>query len=214
MNTRSLYPLIGDNSEKVPWVVTSSLRPDLAFPSQGQNSFLSASHYPLLKEDQIPLKWLKQDPGFPILLIEPSMLEQNWIYHPYEQTKNHFQLRQIPLNKVNQTLVVLEENATVDEIKFFLDTMPGSVNFIYRDRENFELINKQVYPIFNSYFFCFQSSWKPDLIIFQNKNMRKCLRPHILHALHLGGVIQTDYWNQPPAHVKKLWYGAWELFNV
>lgn len=214
MNTKNLYPLIGDNTEKVPWVVTTSLRPDLGFPSQGQNSFVSATDYPLLKEEQIPLKWLKTNPGFPILLIEPSKLDQDWIYHPYDQTKNHFQLRQNPTSEVHQTLVVLEENATLNDIKFFNDTLPGAKYFIYRDRDNFEMINQQVYPVFNSYFFCFQSVWKPDLILFQDPSMKKCLRPHIVHALHLGGVIQTDYWNHTPTYIKKLWYGSWELFHV
>jgi hypothetical protein len=209
MSTKNLYPLIGDNTEKVPWVVTSNLRPDLAFPSHGQNSFLSATSYPLLKEEQIPLKWLKHNPGFPILLIEPSQLDQDWIYHPYNQTKNHYQLRQNPPAKVEQTLVVLEENATEDEIKSY-----GSKHFIYRDRDNFELINQHLYPIFNSYFFCFQSSWRPDLIVFQDPSKQKYLKPHIVHALHLGGVIQTQYWQKTPTQVKELWYGTWELFHV
>jgi hypothetical protein len=214
MNTKSLYPLIGDNTEKINWVVTSSLRPDLSFPVQGQNSFLSATNYPLLKEEHIPFKWLKEYQGFPILLIEPSKLDQDWVYHPYDQTKNYYQLRQSPPAEVRQTLVVLEENATFDEIRILNDTLSGPKFFIYRDRENFEMINQQSFPIFNSYLFCFQSSWRPDLIVFQKPSLAKCLRPHIVHAIHLGGFIQTEYWNKAPSIKKELWYGTWELFHV
>ena len=213
MNTKNLYPLIGDKTEKIDWVITTSLRPDLALPSHGQNSFLSATHYPLLKEEHIPLKWLKNDPGFPILLIEPGKLDQDWIYHPYDQTKNHYQLRQKRPVEIRHTLVVLEENASAEEIKAF-DKLSGTKRFIYRDRDNFEMLKSQAFPIFNSYLFCYQSSWKPDLIVFQNPSLAKCLRPHIVHAIHLGGVIETEYWNQKPSQKKELWYGTWELYHV
>ncbi len=213
MNTRNLYPLIGDKTERLNWLVTSSLRPDLAFSSHGQNTFLSASHFPLLKPDHIPLKWLKADPGFPLLLIEPADLKQDWIYHPYDQTQNHFQLRQkSPSEKPQKILVVLEEHATREDVDFFKRNLSGDKQFIYRDRENFQLMKEL--QILSSYLFCFQSAWIPELIYFQEPGMSKCLRPHILHAIHLGGVIKTGYWNKTPTIEQKLWYGTWELFHV
>ncbi len=214
MNTRNLYPLIGDKAEKVDWVITTSLRPDLALPDNGQNSFLSATHYPLLKKNQIPLKWLKTNPGFPILLIEPADLDQDWIYHPYDQTKNHYQLRQNQTRERLRTLVVLEENSTVEEIERYNELLTGDKRFIYRDRNNFQILEDKTLPLFNSYLFCFQSSWQPDHIVFQNPDRSKCLTPHIVHAIHLGGKIETGYWDQIPTFKKELWYGTWELFNV
>lgn len=210
MSTNSLFPLIGSEVEKVEWVITTKLRPDLAFPQDGQNSFLSATQYPLLKAEHIPLKWLKSNPGFPLLLIEPSDLDQNWVYHPYDRSKKHFQLRQRHLSHGSETLIVLEENATSADLEAF----GKDKKFIYRDRENFELMKNTDYQIFNSYLFCFQSSWRPHKILFQNSQYSKCLRPHIVHALHLGGVIDTLYWEQAPAQVNELWYGQWELFNA
>lgn len=212
MNTRNLYPLTGTHHPKPDWIITTSLRPDLNFSTEGQNNFLSASPFSLLKAEQIPLKWLKVNPGFPILLIESSDLERDWVFHPYDETKNHFQLRQGPALRKTKTLVVLEENALPSDIALFQKKLAGDVRFIFRDRENFDLMKEA--PIFNSYFFCFQSFWAPDLIVFQEPRYSKCLRPHILHAIHMGGMIETDYWAKKPTQRKELWYGVWEFFHV
>lgn len=219
MSNKILYPLIGDNTEKVEWVVTTKLRPDLSFPIEGQNSFLSATHYPLLQKEQIPLKWLKKDPGFPILLIDPNDIQLDWIYHPYDMNKNHYQLRQSPPKKTDRFLIVLEEDATIEDIKLIEGQFKGDKKFIYRIRDNFEMMKKLTensfpFQILNSYFFCFQSHWRPDLIVFQKPEFSKCIRPHIIHSIHLGGVIQTKYINETPSLKNVMWYGTWELFHA
>ena len=219
MNMEKMYPLIGDKSKSVKWVVTRKMRPDLAFSEKGQSIYLSASSYPLLKLEQVPPNWLNQDPGFPILLVEEADTELSWVYNPVGEQKRTYQLRQKKPIDPKNILIVLEEDASVEDIEFYLCKYKGDVRFLFRNKQNFEFmakiqaINKYTEKFFDSYFFCYQSFWRVDLIVFQNENFSSYIAPHILHAIHMGGVIKREYLEKTPTKSKALWYGTWELFD-
>lgn len=210
-----MYPLTGIREDE-NWIVTHKKRLDLSFSTKEKPVFLSASLPVIIQSDQLPLAWLKSDPGFKILLRDKAAnIERDWIYHPMtSHNKRKYQLRQKPIKEVMRVLVVLDSNSSQSQLAAFIEESKkrwdkADVLFIgFR-----HLLPKLNTVLVDPYLFCFQSSWSPDLIIFDNGEID--FSPFVLHGLHLGGKLADTALRdgQKPSEVITRWYGDWELYD-
>lgn len=211
----NMYSLTGIR-ENEDWIVTHKKRLDLSFSTKEEPVFLSASLPVIILSKQLPLAWLKRDPGFKILLRDKdSNIERDWIYHPMSsENKNKYQLSQKPSQKVERVLVVLDKRSSHSQLNQFVD---HSIKRWDKDEILFigfrHLLPKLDVTIQDPYLFCFQSSWCPDLIVFNQGQLD--FSPFVMHGIHLGGrLADIDLKNdEQPNHVIRRWYGEWELYD-
>ena len=218
MNTKDTYFLIGNKNPIPDWVVTVKQRPDLTFSFNGiDDPLISASPWPLLHSNQLPLSWAENNPGFPILLRDYSLQtgeNKPWIYLPslpHHPTPKTYRLRTPMKASVKRTLIILKldqmKEAEATEAQFperefkylFLDR---PARFLTTDPKEFK---KEHY--------CFQTTWLPDSVISLAFGEKETYTPYHLHSLHLGACLEQTPQNEKfkTGQSKQCWYGFWEL---
>lgn len=203
-----MFDLIGPKVNRPDWIISAKLRPDLMFMGKNESHQVASYAFPMLKAEHIPKQWLERDPGFPILLTQEADLDREWIYHPEDQTKKYYQLRQTRKKHIQKCLVILEEtdSSNIEDYQH----LGNEVVMIYRDQAPSDDYHQYLW---HNFYFCFQSSWCPDLIVFNDKGYCKSFPPAVMHAIHLGGYLESKLREDSPDQTKALWYGQWELYD-
>ena len=216
---KNFYPLIGTEQAIEKWVVTLKDRPDLLFGTE-DTDLISASPRPLLYFHQLPLRWLKEDPGFLIFLRAPvdSPLPR-WIIPPKvskDQKRPYYLFESLtkPQKEIHRVLIMNHHETSlktwqeIESIYSHLDirwlsyactapAWPLEQRIDYRQ-------------------FCYHPNWMPDVVLDVNYWQGDTLSPLHLHALHSGAKLDSRHEfheTHKPTCMYPTWYGQWNVYE-
>lgn len=216
---KNFYPLIGPEQVLEDWVVTLKDRPDLLFGTK-DTDYISASPRPILYFEQLPLRWLKSNPGFLVFLRQPLETElPPWIippkissiqappYFTFESTRSSLSPKRVLI--INHHVTSLEKWENL-ESKY-----PGTdvrwINYSCQAPpwpEHKKIEHRQ---------FCYHPDWAPDVIYDLNYGQGDTISPVHLHSLHSGARLEVKPQfdeHLTPTKVFKMWYGTWKVFDI
>lgn len=209
------FHLIG-NSEVEDWVVLRKERPDLLF-AMNEIDLISATPFPLIYFNQLPLRWIQQDPGFPILLrdyVQEKLAP--WIYNPHtqeNQTGSFYDFVSKHDNRHHRVQVICHHQSPSESWEDITKLFPhaeikwtsyagAKVSWPEENRLDFRA---GIYL-----------NWMPDLIYDLSFGEGDTLSPLHIYQLQGGATLQikkvlTNILS--PQLSKTTWYGTWNLYQ-
>jgi hypothetical protein len=216
---KNFYPLIGTEQGLEKWVVTLKDRPDLLFGTD-DTDLISASPRPLLYFHQLPLRWLREDPGFLIFLRAPvdSPLPR-WIISPKvskDQRRPYYIFESLtkPQKEIHRVLIMNHHHTS---LKTWEEIQSPYVGLDIRWLSY--ACTAPVWPLeqkIDYRQFCYHPSWVPDVVFDVNYWQGDTLSPLHLHALHSGAKLDSSHEFHEidaPTCIYATWYGQWKVFE-